>query len=87
MSYIPEEYTPTNDEIDEVMSLYNEWLDQAYSYHGNKGIAIDLVTERIQRDNVAGVVFSWVATNDATLIYDVDEKYETDEKTENETND
>lgn len=73
MSYIPEEYTPTTDEIDEVLSLYNDWLDKAYDHHGDKGMAIDLATEQVQNDYSAGKVFSWVANNDASLIYDVDE--------------
>lgn len=72
MSYIPDEYTPSNDEIDEVLSLYNNWLDEAYSHHGDKTKAIDLATEAVQNHHEAGRVFSWVASNDSALIYDVD---------------
>lgn len=73
MSYIPEEYTPQPNEIEEVMSLYHAWLNDAYCHHGDKDTALDLVTDRIQRDYTAGRVFRWVADNDASLIYDVDE--------------
>lgn len=72
MSYIPDEYTPSNDEIDEVLSLYNDWLGEAYSHHGDKVVAIDLATEAVQKHQDAGKVFSWVASNDSSLIYDVD---------------
>lgn len=72
MSYVPDEYTPSNDEIDEVLSLYNNWLDEAYSHHGDKVTAIDLATEAVQNHQDAGKVFSWVASNDSSLIYDVD---------------
>ena len=73
MSYIPDEYTPTSDEIDEVLSLYNEWLDDAYAHHGDKTIAIDAATDLIRTHETSGKVFTWVATNDAALIYDVDD--------------
>jgi pyridoxine/pyridoxamine 5'-phosphate oxidase len=79
MSYTPEEYTPTDNEIDEVLSLYHDWLDKAYDHHGDKEIAIDLATEKMQNDQEAGKVFSWVATNDAALIYDVDETISDDD--------
>lgn len=72
MSYTPEEYTPTAEEIDDVLSFYNEWLDRAYEDHGDKDIAIDLATEKVQNDVTNGKIFLWVANNDAALIYDVD---------------
>jgi pyridoxine/pyridoxamine 5'-phosphate oxidase len=72
MSYIPDEYTPSTDEIDEVLSLYNDWLEKAHDHHGDKELAIDLATKQVQNDEEAGRVFSWIANNDAALIYDVD---------------
>jgi hypothetical protein len=85
MSYAPEEYTPTPDEIDEVLSVYNDWLDRAYEDHGNKDIAIDLATARAQADTSTGKVFSWVASNDAALIYDVDGTISDDDDTKDAT--
>lgn len=72
MSYIPEEYTPTEEEIDDVMSIYNKWLDKAYDHHGEKETAIELATNCLQNDWEIGRVFSWIAENDASRIYDVD---------------
>ena len=54
MSYIPEEYTPTTDEIDEVLSLYGDWLDQAFNHHGDKDLAIDLATQHVQEHDEFG---------------------------------
>jgi hypothetical protein len=81
MSYTPEDYTPANDEIDEVLSLYRDWLDKAYDHHGNKEVAIDLATEHVQNDHEAGRIFSWLADNDASLIYDVDGTISDDDDT------
>lgn len=78
MSYIPEEYTPKPDEIDEVLGLYNEWLEEAYNHHGDKEKALNVVTQKIQIDQEAGRVFRWMADNDASLIYDVDESLKDD---------
>lgn len=78
MSNIPDEYTPSETEIDEVMSLYNNWLEQEYLNHGDRDIAIGVATERAQDDLQVGTVFHWVANNDAALIYDVDETLKDD---------
>lgn len=82
MSNVPDEYTPTQDEIDEVLSLYNNWLEQEYRNHGSKQIAIGAATERAQDHAETGNIFHWVANNDAALIYDVDETLKDDMITE-----
>lgn len=70
--------SPDQNEIDEVLSFYKSWLDEEYKNHGDRGIAIGVATERAQDDSYTGHTFSWLANNDASLIYDVDESLKDD---------
>lgn len=72
MSYETDNYVPTDAEIEEALTIYNEWLGEAYSTHNDKDLAIAAATEQIRTHSGAHKTFFWIAENNAALIYDVD---------------
>jgi hypothetical protein len=65
-------YIPSENEIDEVLTQYDSWLQEEYETHGDPVIAIDRATERVTSSS-SHKVFFWVAENDNARIYDVDD--------------
>ncbi len=69
----PEEYTPTEEEIAEVLEQYQEWLHDVYSEFQDKDEAIDKATDLALNHTSSGKVFFWISQNDSALIYDKDD--------------
>jgi hypothetical protein len=65
-------YIPSEDEVNEVLDLYDEWLQEEYAKHGDKDKAIDEATERVTRSENQRA-FYWVVDHDNARIYDVDD--------------
>jgi hypothetical protein len=68
-------YIPSEDEVAEMLDLYNNWLQEEYDRYGDKDKAIDEATERATQSEVQHT-FMWIVDNDYARIYDVDDTIE-----------
>jgi len=67
-----ENIIPSEDEITDVLDQYDAWLQEEYEKHGNRDHAIDAATEKVAQ-SPSSKIFFWVADNDNSRIYDVDD--------------
>lgn len=67
-----QEELPTEEEITEVLAQYEAFLRTEYERSGDRDVAIDEATEQVTT-SVAGKTFFWIADNNNSLIYDVDD--------------
>jgi hypothetical protein len=66
-------WSPSQDDIDEMLDLYESWLNDARNVHPTQEDAINAVMVSFQEN--PNQVFDWIAQNKPDLIYDVDEKF------------
>jgi len=73
MSMVDDSWTPNEDDIDEALNLYDQWLVDAYRQQGSREEAFAMVSLNFDQSS-AKETFVWLTQNSPDRIYDIDEQ-------------
>ena len=72
MSTLEDNWTPSENEIDEALSLYDSWLAEAFKIKGSRDEAFHAVNQSFNEHPIKPIFF-WITENTPDRLYDIDE--------------